>query len=365
MLVILVLMGLVTASAVVAVIAADWPFWQRAWRWHVAGEAGPEYIPGSWRWVGRGAGAAWDVPASDDWAWHRMLQQVPTRALVASQDGRLTVEHFGAGVTTDDLLQGGALTSAILAPLYGAADQRGAGLLDVPLRRLLPELRDEVRGDITPRQLLWQVSGLESPAWRPLDPFSARARLSAGPNFSRAALAFRDIFPPGSHFETSPGNAQLAAMALVAAEGKPLAELLAERLWIPLGAGRARVMLDRLGGDMAAHCCLAATARDWLRLARLYAEDGVVTGRQLVPQGFILHEVARATAVHPAYGLGVEIETLSDGTRLLWSGAGDRLMLAVPGRKIAAVWFANQPLGAAEREALKAALGLGGPRDNP
>ena len=49
-LVILVLIGLVAVSAIVAVVASDWPFWQRAWRWHAAPAAGPgwaELLQGS------------------------------------------------------------------------------------------------------------------------------------------------------------------------------------------------------------------------------------------------------------------------------------------------------------------------------
>ncbi|MEY4761477.1 MAG: hypothetical protein RLZZ200_1333 [Pseudomonadota bacterium] len=320
--------------------------------------SGPEHIPGTWRWIGRGSGTDWPEgtpDARESTALAGLMATLPGSALLLAREGRLVAETYGMGVTPDRLLQGGAMTTAILAPLAGRAGSGGKAFLDVPLRQLLPDYEEDPRGDITPRQLLWQVSGLETPAWHPLDPFNPLARLMSGPNFARAARRFKGKWPPGSHFETSPANFQLAALALESVTGRPLAELVEQELWTPLGAGRARVALDRLDGAMSAHCCLAATARDWLRLANAYAQGSAT---QLLPDGYLRNDVARATAVHPGYGLGVEIETLPDGTTLLWMGSGNRWMLAVPMKRIAVVWVAGRNLGRTERGMLLAALQL-------
>ncbi len=357
-LVILVLLVLAASSAVVAVVAADWPFWQRAWRWHQAGPAGPARVPGAWRWIGHGDGIPWaqgPMDPSTTEALAALIRGIPTDALLVARAGQVVAELYGDGVRPESLLQGGSMTSAVLAPLYGIARRGGVDVLDAPLRRLLPDYDTGLRGDITPRQLLWQVSGLESPGWRPLDPFSAQARLLSGPNFARAARDFRSIWPPGSHFETSPANAQLAALVLVSVTGRSFADLVESGLWDSIGAGRAKVTLDRLAGEMSAHCCLSAKGRDWLRLANFYARDDA---QGLWPAGFLRDEVTRATAVHPAYGLGLEIETLDDGTVLLWAGAAGRWMLAVPARQLAVVWLARQEVTASERGRLKALLGF-------
>jgi CubicO group peptidase (beta-lactamase class C family) len=360
LLVIFVMVCVVLVSVGVAVLASDWPFWQRAWRWHEAGAAGLDHVPGSWRAIGRGAGATWpalETGAAEAAALGQLASGPGTRALLALRDGQLLAEQYGAGTAADTLLQGDALTGLLLAPLYGVARQAGIDVLDRPLRQLIPDWSQDARGDITPRQLFWQVSGLESPPLQPLNPFSPRARLASGPNFERAALAFRSDYPPGSHFETSPANAQLLAIALTQVRGGPLTQLLESGLWEPLGAGRAQVALDRLGGDMAAHCCFAATGRDWLRLARLLAEDGAVGPMQLLPVGFVA-EIARATPVHPGYGLGMEIETTDAGELLLWGVAPARLLLVDRSRRMAAVWFGDAASGSGARAQLKAALGL-------
>ena len=360
LLVIFVLVGLVLGSLVVAVIASDWPFWQRGWHWQQAADAVPDRIPGSWRAIGRGAGATWPVAtpdAAEQVLLSKLADQAGTQAVLVEREGQLRLEHYAPGTTVDTLLQGDALTAMLLAPLYGVARQAGIELLDVPLRQLIPDWGQDARGDITPRQLFWQASGLEAPPLHPLNPFSPRARLASGPNFERAALAFRAVYPPGSHFETSPANAQLLAVVLTNVRGTALTQLLETELWGPLGAGRAQVALDRLGGDMAAHCCFAARGRDWLRLARLLAEDGRVGPARLLPAGFVA-EMARATPVHPGYGLGLEIETLPGGETLLWGTAPGRLMLVAPAQRSAGIWFGQPAAAAAARAALKAALGL-------
>ncbi len=367
LLIIFSLVGLVCGSLGLAVLAADWPFWQRAWHWHAADTGWPEQVPGVWRSLGQGQGAPMLAVAGapESAALAQLAQRGAVRALLASRAGALIAEHYGAEVRSDSLLQGRGLTTLVLAPLYGIARQQsGIDLLDRPLAALLPEWRDDSRGAITPRQLLWQTSGLAAPPFQPFNPFSDRARLAAGPNFERAALGFAAVYPPGSHFEPSPANAQLLALVLSRAQGQRFAQRLETDLWQPLGAGRAQLMLDRPGGEMAAHCCLAATARDWLRLAQWLASEGVVGGRRVLPAGFIA-EMAVASPVHPGQGLGVRVGQALSGERLLWGESEGRLLLAVPERQLAAVWFAPAALPPEAAADLLAALGLQPAQINP
>src|SRR5690606_38850018 len=130
------------------------------------------------------------------------------------------------------------------------------------------------RGAITPRQLFWQLSGMPAGDFEPLNPFNTRAQLVAGPDFSRAAMRWQPVWPPGSHFEQSAVNAQLLALVAARLQGATFASLLEERLWSRVAAADATVMLDHRRGDMAAHCCVRASIGDWLRLALALAADG-------------------------------------------------------------------------------------------
>lgn len=368
LLIVLCLIVLVVAAMGVGLLAADWPFWQRAWAWQTSSMGRPpDALPGAARTLAAtgavplAAGSmGTQQPLSADRlaALTALAGQQPTAALLVAQRDAVLFESWGASTDPASLLAGGELSSAWLAPLYGVAAATRPGLLDEPVGDYLPEWRDDPRGLITPRQLFWHVSGLEVPDFAPLNPFSDRARLASGPNFVRAALAFRAELPPGGFFRRSPADMQLLALVLQRATGSDVGDYLESALWLPLGAGTAQVMLDRRGGNIAAHCCFAATARDWLRLAQLLADDGLSGGRRLLPAGFVT-QIARQSPVHPGAGLGLRVETGPAGTRLLVMEGAGRWLVAAPGRGIAVAWFSSAPLLPQEaRLAVLTALGL-------
>ena len=136
------LVWLVLASLAVGVLAADWPFWQRAWHWHAAPSGYPDHVPGSWLGLGRGAGSALPEaePASPEGAaLLQLAAKYATQALLVTRGDTTLAQYYGVGVNADTLLQGRGLTELILAPLYGVARLTGRDLLDKPLAALLPD----------------------------------------------------------------------------------------------------------------------------------------------------------------------------------------------------------------------------------
>ncbi len=168
-----------------------------------------------------------------------------------------------------------------------------------------PSGRTNARGAITLRQALWELRRHRDTAADAWNPFVRAARLASGPDFDRAApLAHRRNYPAGSHFARAPANAQVLALALVRATSTPLAEYVQRTLWSPIGAGEAWFALDRVGGRAAAHCCMRATARDWLRVGMLLERSGPsdasadATADPRLPAGW-LAEMTRASAGEP------------------------------------------------------------------
>ena len=212
--------------------------------------------------------------------------------------------------------------------LFGALIQQGrARLLDEPLGDLLVQWKDDPRGAITPRQLLWQLSGLAGGPTRPLNPFSPLAQLASGPDFQRAVLRTPLRYPPGSHYAASPANAQLLALVAAQLTGEGYGTALERLVWSRLAAQPATGMLDRRRGEMAAHCCFAASAGDWLRLGLLLANSGRDRDQQILPLDF-LGQVETASPVNPGQGLGFQLVEGAQGRRLLQlATTGRRLLL--------------------------------------
>jgi hypothetical protein len=338
-LVIMAVFLLVTAALGVGALASHWPFWNRAWQWQQAADGWPESLPGPTQLLHGGAGAlALELPPSA--ALAEAAGSASTRILLqADAEGR-GGSFFARGANAQTMVDGRGLAAGLLAPLYALLGRAHPGLLDLPLGAHIDAWRAGPRGAITPRQLLWQMSGFPAGQFRPLNPASARAQLASGPDFERAALHWRLSYPPGSHFEPSPVNAQLLAVLAARLGAAPYAQVMEQLLWSQLAAGDAVAMLDRPRGEIAAHCCLTAAAADWLRLGLLLANDGRIGVRQLLPPGFVA-ELAADSPVHTGYGLGYRLAVDAAGGRILILETTGRQLVISPGSRRAVLWVGD------------------------
>lgn len=351
-LIVLALVLLVVSSVVGGVLLADWPFWQRAWRWQQAAPEWPSQLPGA-RLLITAPVPAREMPMASDAAVtaavSELLDDESTEALLVARADHLLFEYYGQGTGPGTRFDGRELSSLPVMLLYGAAAQRGTGpVLDQGVGAVLAEWREDPRGQITPRQLLQGLSGLDTTRGSFLNPFGRWARLASGPNFERAALRWELTWPPGSRYAANPADAQLAAAALRASAGRAVADLLRDWLVTPLALDGMRVLLDRHRGSMAAHCCVQARARDWLTLVLLLAQDGEVAGERIYPEDFA-HEMVGVSPVAPERALGVQRVQLPDGSQALLARGRTRLLLADPHSRAAWLWFRGE---AAEEEAV-------------
>lgn len=235
-------------------------------------------------------------------------------ALLVWRDGMLQYERYWRGLTGDRLFTGRSM-SKTLAPLligYAVADGRIASV-DDPLSKYLPEWANDDRGRITLKQLMHNVAGLEEP---PIDssPFNLGMRLTLATDFTKVALSFEAVAPPGTRFAINNVNSQLLGMVLERATGVPFEQYLSEKLWAPIGAGDGELYMDREDGMPATYCCYRATPRDWLRLGAALAADGMVGDRRVIPSRW-LSEMRVGSSVNPYYGYSLWLGAPRDGIR--------------------------------------------------
>lgn len=296
-LVILAVVLLVTASLGVGALAANWPFWRRASVWHDAEGGWPPALPGPHLELHGGAATAmqFDEPRADLAAAAAAgSTQLLMRITAAGADA-----WFAPGFDADTKLNGRGLTPLLLVALYDELVATDAGLLERGIGAWLPMWRQDVRGGTTPAQLLDLVAGgiAAAPAASQFNPFGSRARLLSGPDYEAAA---RTLFKPGDPARAA-AAAQLLGSVAGGIGGASVAEVLQD-FWAGLAAGDARLPQDRRRGVPALHCCLEATAADWLRLgSRLGAGAG--------------------TGLRAASSEGREI-VAGQGGAVLWSGEG-------------------------------------------
>lgn len=340
-LLILTVIVVVAASLGVGALAAHWPFWHRAWQWQQAPDEWPEVLAGPVR-VLRAAANVGPLELNPDAGLEAIAASTTTQVLARATPDGIGV-WFAPGHDQETMVDGRGLTAVLLPPLFAILEMRHPGMLDAPVGHFVEEWSQDQRGAITPRQFLWQLSGLPAGDFNPLNPFSARAQLASGPDFTRAALRWRLVWPPGSHFEESPVNAQLLALVAARAEQTGFAELVEQLLWTQAAGSPARMILDHRRGHAAAHCCFTASVADWLRLAALLANDGAHGGGQLWEPGF-LEQMATASPVNEGHGLGFALRTRPDGEPLLVLEHPGRSLIIAPRSRGALLWIgAGEP----------------------
>jgi CubicO group peptidase (beta-lactamase class C family) len=113
------------------------------------------------------------------------------------------------------------------------------------------------------------------------------AAIAAGPGLHAYLAGLVCERPHGTGFAYRSSESVVLAWACERAAGRPIADLVSDLLWAPMGAERdAAFLTDRLGTAVA-DGGLLATARDVARFGELILTGGSVAGRQVVPLPFL------------------------------------------------------------------------------
>jgi CubicO group peptidase (beta-lactamase class C family) len=196
----------------------------------------------------------------------------------------LVHEWYADGLDAGTLFLGASMTKSVLAHLVGRAVRDGALALTDAVIGHVPELAGTGYDGTTVLDVLTMTTGVDwvedhrdpdSPASRLLGCFATGAQ--AGDQ-SRALLrSVRPGAPPGTRFAYSTADSQVLDWVRERPTGLSYADDVA-RLWQALGCTHdAYVAVDGTGVALAGGG-LAATARDWARVARLAVDGRSDTG---------------------------------------------------------------------------------------
>ncbi|MDP4025272.1 serine hydrolase [Methylobacterium sp. NEAU 140] len=236
------------------------------------------------------------IPDRVDWKGRTVpldtvLAATRTNAFLVVQDGALVHEWYRPGRGPATLFPSWSVAKSVVSLLVGAAVARGRLSETDRVSDLLPDLRHAaVFRQITVRDLLDMTSGIAVPEnYEPSRPLTG----TAGMYLTRDITAFvRDhadlAFKPGSRGRYRSIDTEVLGLILARVEGRPLADLLSDQIWKPMGAqADATWNLDRPGGVEKAFCCINATARDFARLGLLVADQGRAGGTRIIPARWI------------------------------------------------------------------------------
>jgi CubicO group peptidase (beta-lactamase class C family) len=234
----------------------------------------------------------------------RLAESKNAAALLVVHKGRLALERHWNGYRPGDWTNSASMAKTITALLIGIAVGEGKiGSVDEPASKWIPAWRGDSRSRITLRHLLQMHAGLK-PMGEYEDPFSDASYLALGTDSRYVVDNVPAVAEPGQRFDYSNVNFQALGFVLEAATGRRYADYLSEKLWKPVGAGDAAVLLDREGGSARTFGYLFANPADWARIGLLLLHEGECDGRAVVPRAF-LREMLKPSPTEPTYGLGI------------------------------------------------------------
>lgn len=193
-----------------------------------------------------------------------------------------------------------SVSKSVLALVAGILAARGELDLARPAGDYVAELAPSAMGDATLQQLLDMQAAIVRPPMtdRPgavgaqdggvYEILGLLPRAPGAPSdFCAWMLAKPRHGSPGAQFYYDNGQVEAVAWAMRRATGTPIADLVSELLWAPLGCERdAYYACDETGAEMASGG-LSATLRDLARLGELMRAGGAVGTRQVVPEAFV------------------------------------------------------------------------------
>ena len=217
----------------------------------------------------------------------QLLKELYSVGFAVFQHDSLLFEQYWNGWDADSVSNSFSVAKSYISLLTGIAMKEGR-IKNVfqPVGDFIPEYREGCYAKINLYHLLTMSTGLD---WSEsgADPFSDNAMGYYGSNVRELSLMQPCRDEPGREFDYISGSTQIMAEVLESAYGRPLDELVREKVWTPLGCEHTAYWgKDTEDGDFKAFCCLYATARDFGRIGQLYLDSGKWKGQRLVDEEY-------------------------------------------------------------------------------
>ena len=227
-----------------------------------------------------------------------------TTAFLVARGETLVYEIYPNGSSREATQTSFSVAKSFASTLVGIAANEGLLSLDDPVTTYIPELvdRDPRFRQITIRHLITMSSGIRYAAF--YLPWSDDTTTYYAPDLRTAALAANIERPPGEEFHYNNFNPLLVGMVLERVTGMHVSEYLATRLWQPMGAeadGSWSLDSERSGFEKM-ESGINGRAIDFLKLGLVFAHEGRIAGRQVVPAAWVSEATGVDTTTDPAEG---------------------------------------------------------------
>jgi CubicO group peptidase (beta-lactamase class C family) len=233
-------------------------------------------------------------------------------SLVILKDGQLVFEDYYLGTGPDDLRISWSVAKSFLSALIGILlDDGTIASIDDPVTKYVPSLIGSAYDGATLRNVLQMSSGVKFNEDY-LDFNSDINRmgrvLALGGSMDGFAAGLTErIAEPGTAWQYVSIDTHVVAMVASGASGRPLVDLMDEKIIQPLGLEADPVYLTDGYGVAFALGGLNLRTRDYARMGQMMANGGQWQGKQIVPAAWIAAATVPSAKTAPgATGYGYQ-----------------------------------------------------------
>jgi len=211
-----------------------------------------------------------------------------TVAFLVVRNDTLIYENYWDGYDSTAIIPSFSMAKSYISALMGIAIEEGhVTSVKQPITDYLTEFKDSDFDRITIENLLNMESGIEFNESY-LNPFGNVAKAYYGTNLkkhiSKLTISENQGYQAYKSIDT-----HILGWIIERATGKNVSTYLEEKIWLPLGMEYdASWSIDSKKNDTEkAFCCINARARDFAKFGRLYLNDGIWEGKQIVPAAWV------------------------------------------------------------------------------
>ncbi|MFV0512707.1 MAG: serine hydrolase domain-containing protein [Jhaorihella sp.] len=225
-------------------------------------------------------------------------------SLLVMKDGEIRHEEYFLGTGPDDRRISWSVAKSYLSALLGVLMDEGAiASLDDPVTKYAPGLTGTAYDGATIRNVLNMASGIVFDEDY-LDENSDIKRMgrviALGGTLDDFTASFSEAFAaPGETWQYVSIDTHVIGMVIRGATGRPIAELMSEKIVAPLGLEREGLYIADGAGVAFVLGGLNFTTRDYARFGQMILQEGEHDGRQVVPAGWIEASTAPSAPTAP------------------------------------------------------------------
>jgi CubicO group peptidase (beta-lactamase class C family) len=222
------------------------------------------------------------------------LEENKSLSFLVIRNDSILYERYFDGYDRSTITAGFSVAKVFVSALTGIAVQEGyIESVDQTVSDFLPEMKDPGFKDVTIENLLNMRSGIKfSESY--VNPFGHTAKFYYGNNLSKYVHKLKVNKTPGEEYYYQSANTEILAMIIEKTTGKPFTVYFEEKIWSRLGLEYDATWNydSEKHGLVKAFCCLNACPEDFAKFGRLYLNNGIWEGRQIVPEAWVKHSMS-------------------------------------------------------------------------